>query len=133
MDHYVAQTLPNHKADIVEQLRAEGKVVCYVGDGINDAIALRKAQVSISLPSGSAIASDTAQIILLNENLAQLEQLFQVGQQYNRMVKTNIGGIMASSAFCLGGAFFLGFGPVAASLIAQAVWLPSQLTRRGRC
>ena len=49
IDHYFAETLPENKADLVQQLREEGKFVCFIGDGINAAIALKSAQVSISL------------------------------------------------------------------------------------
>jgi len=49
VDNYFAETLPEHKADLITQLQEEGKFVCYIGDGINDSIALKKAQVSASL------------------------------------------------------------------------------------
>jgi len=51
-------------------------MVCYVGDGINDAIALKQANVSVSLRGASTAATDTAQVILRHEKLAQLIQLF---------------------------------------------------------
>jgi P-type E1-E2 ATPase len=49
IDHFYAQTLPGQKAEIIEQLQGQGKTVCFVGDGINDSIALKKADVSVSL------------------------------------------------------------------------------------
>ncbi|MEM7184674.1 MAG: heavy metal translocating P-type ATPase, partial [Spirochaetota bacterium] len=57
IDQYFAETLPNNKAKLVEQLQNEGKSVCFVGDGINDSIALKKANVSISL-RGALIRDD---------------------------------------------------------------------------
>ena len=53
MDRYFAQVLPADKADYVAKLQAEGRKVCFVGDGINDSIALKKADVSISLRGAS--------------------------------------------------------------------------------
>ncbi|EDN66169.1 conserved hypothetical protein [Beggiatoa sp. PS] len=49
MDSYFYEVLPQQKADIVKQLQQEGKTVCFVGDGINDAIAMKTANVSVSL------------------------------------------------------------------------------------
>jgi Cu2+-exporting ATPase len=60
MDRYFAQVMPPDKAEYVEKLRNEGRKVCFVGDGINDAIALRKANVGISLRGATMIATDTA-------------------------------------------------------------------------
>jgi len=64
------------------RLQESGKTVCYIGDGINDSIALKKAQVSISLRGASTIATDTAQIILMNESLEQLCDLFEFAQEF---------------------------------------------------
>jgi P-type E1-E2 ATPase len=63
MDQYFAQVLPADKADDVERLQREGRKACFVGDGINDAIALKKANVSISLRGATSIATDTAHIV----------------------------------------------------------------------
>ncbi len=49
IDHYLAETLPEQKADLIDQLHREGKSVCYVGSCLNDSIALKKAKVSVSL------------------------------------------------------------------------------------
>ena len=72
IEHYFAETLHENKATLIEALQKEGKAVCFVGDGINDSIALKKANVSVSLRGASTIATDTAQIVLMNENLTQL-------------------------------------------------------------
>ena len=69
MDRYFAQVLPQDKADYVEKLQKEGRKVCFVGDGINDSIALKKANVSISLRGASTIATDTANIVFMEEGL----------------------------------------------------------------
>ncbi len=82
IEHYFAETSPECKADIIEQLQNEGKVVCYVGDGINDSIALKKAHVSISLRGASTIATDTAQVILMDSSLAHLAKLFKLAEDF---------------------------------------------------
>ncbi len=84
IEHYYAEILPHQKAEIIAELQAAGKVVCFVGDGINDAIALKKAQVSISLSGASSAAVDTAQIVLMDETLTQLCRVFDLGQDFKR-------------------------------------------------
>ena len=66
MDQYFADTLPEHKADHIRRLRDDGRFVCFVGDGINDAVALKSAQVSISLKGASSAATDAAQVIFMD-------------------------------------------------------------------
>ena len=119
IDHYFAETLPHQKAELIEQLKAAGKTVCYVGDGINDAIALQKADVSISLAGASTIATDTAQIILLDASLQSLERLFQLGRGFDRNMKINFAAIILPSLLGIGGAFFLNFGLIHSILINQ--------------
>jgi len=69
IDHYFAEILPEQKSALIEQLQAEGKSICFIGDGINDSIALKKAPVSISLKGASSVATDTAQIVLMDGKL----------------------------------------------------------------
>jgi Cu2+-exporting ATPase len=61
IERYFAETLPEHKADKVKKLREEGRFVCFIGDGINDAIALKAAQVSMSLKGASSAATPRCQ------------------------------------------------------------------------
>ena len=109
---YFAETLPENKADHIAKLQEEGKFVCFVGDGINDAIALKKAQVSISLRGASTIATDTAQIILMDQSLNQLEQLFAISQQFESNMKLNLAATTLPGFIIIGGAFtgLVGFG-----------------------
>ena len=71
IDRYFAQVLPTEKADYVEKLQKEGRKVCFVGDGINDAIALKKANVSISLRGATSIATDTAHVVFMEPGTRQ--------------------------------------------------------------
>jgi P-type E1-E2 ATPase len=59
VDRYFGEVLPQDKAKYVELLQKEGRTVCFVGDGVNDSIALKKANVSISLRGPSTVATDT--------------------------------------------------------------------------
>ena len=110
MDSYFAETLPQDKAVIIEQLQAQGKVVCYVGDGINDAIALKKAQVSVSLRGASTAATDTAQVVLLDEGLGHLGDLFDIAADFNKTLTTSFVISIVPGVINIFGAFFLHFG-----------------------
>ncbi len=120
IDHYFAETLPANKADIIKQLQNEGKSICYIGDGINDSIALKEAKVSISLRGASTIATDTAQVILMDKSLNQLDHLFDVARQYNTNAKTSFAVIVMPSLICIGGVFLLHFGLVQSTILGQA-------------
>ena len=110
MDRYFAQVLPADKADYVAKLQAEGKKVCFVGDGINDSIALKKANVSISLRGASTIATDTAHIVFLDEGLAHLCELRDIAQNLHRNVKRSWNMIVIPNIICVAGVFTAGFG-----------------------
>ncbi len=66
MDRYFAEVLPQDKARYVELLQKEGRTVCFIGDGVSDSIALKKANVSISLRGASGAATDTAQVVFMD-------------------------------------------------------------------
>lgn len=110
IDHYFAETLPEDKAQLIEQLQNEGKVICYVGDGINDSIALKQAHVSVSLRGASTLATDTAEVILMDESLKQLCVLFDIANDFNTNMLTTMSAIFVPSLLCLGGVFFWQFG-----------------------
>jgi Cu2+-exporting ATPase len=116
---YFAETLPQNKADIIKQLQASGKMVCYVGDGINDAIALKQANVSVSLRGASTAATDTAQVILMHEKLDQLCQLFEFSQGFESNLKSSFTAIILPSLLGGFGAFFLHFSIIQTILLKQ--------------
>ena len=66
LDGYYHNVSPEDKSNIIEKLQGEGKTVCFIGDGINDVIAMKKANASISLSWASTIATYDAQVILMN-------------------------------------------------------------------
>jgi Cu2+-exporting ATPase len=110
IDHYFAETLPEAKAALIAQLQAEGRFVCFVGDGINDSIALKKSQVSVSLRGASAVATDTAQIILMDGTLKHLNQLFVLAQQYDTNAKIGFATQLIPMGVGMGGALFAHVG-----------------------
>lgn len=116
MDEYFAGVLPGDKADYVELLQKKGRKVCFVGDGINDSIALKKANVSVSLRGATSIATDTAQVVFMEESLAKLCEFVDISRKLDRNVRRSWGMIIAPNALCIAGAFTMGFGIMASVL-----------------
>jgi P-type E1-E2 ATPase len=120
MDRYFAQVLPADKADYVEQLQREGRKVCFVGDGINDAIALKKANVSISLRGATSIATDTAHVVFMEQGLGKLCELRDIARDLERNVRNSWIMIIVPNVACILGVFTLGFG-IGASVVTNNV------------
>ncbi|MEM7533389.1 MAG: heavy metal translocating P-type ATPase [Chloroflexota bacterium] len=110
IDRYFAETLPSNKAELIRQLQAEGRSVCFVGDGINDSIALKQANVSISICGASSAATDTAQVVLMNQNLNQILHLLDIAKRFEKNMKFNLASTVMPGFMGLYGAFFLHFG-----------------------
>ncbi|HEW98425.1 MAG: heavy metal translocating P-type ATPase [Candidatus Parabeggiatoa sp. nov. 3] len=105
MDSYFYDILPENKALIVEQLQKEGKSVCFVGDGINDAIAMKKANVSISLRGASLIATDMANVVLMDGNLSHLCDLFDISTDLDANLQKSLILTLAPGVINLSGVF----------------------------
>ena len=120
MDIHFAQVLPADKADYVKKLQDEGMKVCFVGDGINDSIALKQANVSISLRGATSIATDTAQIVFMEQGLGKLCELRDIAKSMDRNVRTSWNMILAPNILCVAGVFTLGFG-IGASVMTNNV------------
>lgn len=103
MNGYFANTLPEKKAERVEALQRQGHKVCFIGDGINDAVALRQADVSISLRGAASAATDAAQIVLMEDRLEQLQTLFELTRRFNDNVSKNFNLAAAASLLAVGG------------------------------
>ncbi|MEZ4732208.1 MAG: heavy metal translocating P-type ATPase [Caldilineaceae bacterium] len=119
MDGYFAEVLPEAKADLVKQLQAQGRNVCFVGDGINDSIALKTANVSISLRGATTIATDTAQIVLMSGNLAQLPNIFGVADEFTANMRVNFLAATIPSIVIISGVLLFGWGLLTGTLLNQ--------------
>jgi len=109
IDHYFAQVLPDGKAQLIEELQASGKKVCFIGDGINDAIALKKANVSISMRGASSIATDTAQIVLMDQTLSKLPDIFDIAYDFKDNMKHTFLATVTPAAVGIAGVLFAKF------------------------
>ncbi len=82
MDEYFYDVLPEDKARLVEQLKQQNRSVCFVGDGINDALAMQLAHVSISLAGATTMATDVADIIFMDGTLQHLDELSEISHKW---------------------------------------------------
>lgn len=117
IDHYFANTLPGDKAAHVERLQREGRTVCFVGDGINDSLALRQANVSVSLRGATSVAIDTAQIVMMDQSLRQLPALLNLADEFNGNMRAGYTASVLPGVVTIGGVFLLKMGILASTLI----------------
>lgn len=90
-DHeYLANVTPQEKASQLTRLREQGHTVAMVGDGINDAPALAEADVGISLHSGTDVAIETAEIVLMREHLHDVVRSIHMGQAVLAKIRQNL-------------------------------------------
>lgn len=91
MDGYLANVLPHNKQEKIKEFQAKGEIVAMTGDGVNDAPALAQADVGIAVGSGTDVAAETADIILVNSDPRDVVKLIGFGKRtYKKMVQNLI-------------------------------------------
>ena len=140
MDGYLANVLPHEKQEKVKEFQSKGEVVAMTGDGVNDAPALAQADVGIAVGSGTDVAAETADIILVNSDPKDVVNVIAFGRAtYRKMIENLVwaaGYNIIAIPLAAGVLYSLGFvlspamGAVLMSLSTIIVAINAQLLRR---
>jgi Cu+-exporting ATPase len=90
IDKFEAEVLPANKSSVVQKLQREGKKVVMVGDGINDAPALAQSDVGIAIGTGTDVAVESADVVLMNGDLKGITNSLKLSEQTIRVIKQNL-------------------------------------------
>ncbi len=90
IDEVYAEVLPEDKTHIIQSLQDKGEIVCMLGDGINDAPAIAQADVGVAMGTGTDIAMETGDIILVKGDLLKLNQTFSLAKKTFRKIRQNL-------------------------------------------
>jgi Cu2+-exporting ATPase len=142
IDTYFAEVLPDQKDKRVAELQAQGKIVAMVGDGVNDAPALTRADIGIAIGGGTDVAIESAGIILVQSNPLDVVKIIELSRAtYRKMIQNLVwasgyniialplaAGVLAPSGILLSPAV----GALLMSISTIVVALNAQLLRRVR-
>ncbi|ABA20616.1 Cd/Co/Hg/Pb/Zn-translocating P-type ATPase [Trichormus variabilis ATCC 29413] len=112
-----AEAFPAQKAEIIQKLHDSGKTVAFTGDGLNDSIALAYADVAISFGSGSEVARETADVVLMDDTLTSFVEAIAIARQTQAIIKQNISLAVVPNLAALGLATTVGIHPLAATVV----------------
>ncbi len=123
VDEVLAEMLPEAKLEHVKSLRANGRRVAVVGDGINDAAAMMAADVGVAMGSGTEVARESAGILLLGDDLLVLAKTLRIARRCERIIMQNFYGTLTIDAL---GMLLAGFG-LLSPLLAAFIHVSSEL------
>lgn len=126
-DHTYAEAFPDRKVAVIQELRAQGCKVAFVGEGINDAAALAHADVSISFASGIDIAREAADVVLLDDDLRGIVHAIEIAKRAMEIVYQNTALIaFPNIGVAIAGVLFA-FDPVLGVILSNGAALMAEL------
>ncbi len=131
IDNVISEVKPNEKSNVIKNLKQEGKTVCMVGDGVNDAPALASADVAITVSSGTDIAAESSDIVLMKNNLLDISNTIKLSAAVTKNIKQNLFWAFAYNTIGIpiaAGLLYAFGGPLLNPMIAAAAMSLSSVT-----
>ncbi len=125
--HVYAEAFPERKVEVVKALEDSGKKVVFVGDGINDSAALAHAAVSVSFAGATDMARETAEVVLMDNDLLALITAIEAAKRAMRTVRENVGIVVAPNVAGMVAASLVGISPTMAVVINNGAAIAAEM------
>lgn len=126
-EHVFAEAFPERKVEVVKELQESGKTIGFVGDGINDSAALAHASVSVSFAGATDMARETAEIVLMDDDLSGLIKAIEAARTAMRTVNQNVGIVVIPNATGMLLATLMPLSPVIAVVINNGAAIVAEM------